>query len=295
MVRFYLCLTTSENDYQQEQAATAQKAAHKLGLDLQIADAGGDPIKQSTMLMEAVTSGRFQGVLFEPVGLPMTQAAQKAVEAGLGWVVLNRVPDYLAPLRKAAKAPTFAVSTDHLEVGCIQGRQAAALLPQGGSILVIQGKIGSDAARERTEGFQKTRPAAATVRVLHGAWTEGSGYDAIRSWGRLSHAAVDLVVAQNDVMAVGARKALVELAETAPARARLTRLPVIGADGLPDGGQRWLREGTITATTHIPANAGPAVELLASALHGDASAATVNKTTPHSLPPLDSLRPVRPD
>ena len=55
-LRFIVSLISTENDYQVEQAAAAQAAAHKLGVDLQILYADNDAITQSTQLLKAIQS-----------------------------------------------------------------------------------------------------------------------------------------------------------------------------------------------------------------------------------------------
>ena len=142
-------LTTNDNDYQLEQAASAEEAAKRSGLEIQIIYAENDAINQSQQLLKAIQSPagtRPDAVVFEPVGTGLPQVAKAAVAAGIGWIILNREVDYLNELRRTAKAPVFGLTTDHTEVGRIQGRQIGALLPQGGSVLYIQGPSGSDAA-----------------------------------------------------------------------------------------------------------------------------------------------------
>ena len=68
-------------------------------------------------------------------GPALPQVARAAVAAGIGWVVLNREIGYVKQLRQAFKVPVFTVASDNLEIGRIQGRQLAALLPNGGSVL----------------------------------------------------------------------------------------------------------------------------------------------------------------
>jgi hypothetical protein len=53
-LRFIVSLITKENDYQVEQAASAQAAAQKLGVDVQILYADNDAITQSTQLLKAI-------------------------------------------------------------------------------------------------------------------------------------------------------------------------------------------------------------------------------------------------
>src|SRR5215471_1976053 len=132
--RILLSLMTEENDFQLEQAASARRAAEGLHLDLQILFAGNDTITQSTQILRAVQGDaalRPDAVIFEPVGgTALPQVARTACSAGIGWCVLINIPAYLPELRGSAKVPVFAVGTDQEEIGRIQARQLAALLPR---------------------------------------------------------------------------------------------------------------------------------------------------------------------
>src|SRR5262249_7643692 len=157
--------------------------------------------------------------------------------------VLNREATYLPELRKSSPAPLFLLTSDHVEIGRIQGRQIAALLPSGGAILYIQGPAENSAAKDRTAGMQEAKPANIHTTVLRGQWTEESAQKAVRSWLKLTtsrKAAVDLVAAQDDSMAIGARKAFEELTDETE-KERWLRLPFLGCDGLPKTGQAWVR------------------------------------------------------
>src|SRR5208282_4765491 len=146
-LRFLVSLHSRENDFQVAQAQTAEDTAHKLGIDAEIVFADDDAVNQSTQLLKAIQSpveSRPDAIVVEPVGgTALPQVARAACRAGIGWAVLNRRPDYLPELRRSATTPVFAVSSDHAEIGRIQGRQFAALLPAGGSVLYIEGPSGS--------------------------------------------------------------------------------------------------------------------------------------------------------
>src|SRR5216684_3560502 len=156
---FLVSLTTNDNDYQIEQARSAELAARKVGAEIQIVYADNDAITQSTQILKAIQADENQrpdAVVFEPVGgTALPQVARAAASAGIGWAVLNRDANYIVELRKSSSAPFFGVSSDHLEIGRIQGRQFAALLPQGGSILYVQGPAENSAAKERAMGMQE--------------------------------------------------------------------------------------------------------------------------------------------
>jgi ribose transport system substrate-binding protein len=295
-LRFFVSLTTDENDYQTEQAESAESAAHKLNVDLQIFYAANDAINQSTQILKAIQSAvdlRPHAVIFEPVGgTALPQVARAAASAGVGWAILNREAAYLAELRKTASAPLFSLSSDHVEIGRIQGRQIAALLPQGGSILYIQGPTENSAAKERTAGMQQTKPANIQATVVKGQWTEESAQKSVRSWLKLStsrRSAIDLIAAQDDSMAIGARKAFEELPADAE-RERWLTLPYLGCDGLPKTGQAWVKSGLLAATVFVPPNAGQAIAMLVDALQNNKKLPESALTVARSIPDLMDLQ-----
>lgn len=51
---FLVSLTNDDNDYQQEQAAAADKAARRLGVDLKIIHASNDAVTQSQQLLHYI-------------------------------------------------------------------------------------------------------------------------------------------------------------------------------------------------------------------------------------------------
>ncbi len=295
-LRILVSLTTNDNDYQIEQAQSAEQMARKLGAEIQIVYADNDAITQSTQILKAIQADENQrpdAVVFEPVGgTALPQVARAAASAGIGWAVLNRDANYIPELRKSSPAPIFGVSSDHLEIGRIQGRQFAALLPQGGSIHYIQGPAENSAAKERTVGMQETKPSNIHCTLLRAQWTEESAQRAVRSWLKLStsqKAAIDLIGAQDDAMALGARKAFEELPNESE-RERWLKLPFTGCDGLPKTGESWVRSGLLAATVFVPPNAGQAIEMLFQAIQNGKPAPERALTVPVSIPALDQLK-----
>lgn len=295
-LRFLVSLTTNDNDYQIEQAQSAEEAARKFGVELQVIYADNDAITQSTQLLKAIQaeeSHRPDAIIFEPVGgTALPQVARAAASAGIGWAVLNREANYIPELRKTSSAPVFVVTSDHLEIGRIQGRQIAALLPHGGTILCIQGPAENSAAKERSAGVQERKPANVHTTLLRGQWTEESSQKAVRSWLKLttSHkATIDLIAAQDDSMAMGARKAFEELADEAE-KERWLRLPFLGCDGLPKTGQAWVKSGLLTATIFIPPNTGQAIEMFVDGMQRGKQLQERAITVAASVPPLDQLK-----
>lgn len=271
-LRFLISLCTDDNDYQCEQAIDAEQAARQLGVDIEVLYAQNDSLCQSQQLLQAIqssSSARPDAIVLEPVGgtaLPVV--ARAAAAAGIGWVILNREADYIGEIRQARNLPVFSVTSNHEEVGRIQGQQFAALLPNGGSVLYIQGPTASAAAEMRTKGMNQTKPANIRVRMLRGHWTLESAQQAVRSWLQLStsrESSIDLVGCQDDSMALGARGAFQEL--TSPQeRERWLSLPYTGCDGLRTTGQKLVDEGLLAATVVIPPNTSLAMHMLVQAI-----------------------------
>jgi ribose transport system substrate-binding protein len=298
--RYLVSLITNDNDYQREQAASSKAAAQEFGVDVEIVYAGNDAITQSTQLLKAIQANaplRPHAVIVEPLGAtPFPKVASTAAAAGIGWAVVNREAEYTAQLRQAYSSPVFSVSVDQLEVGRIQGKQINAFLPRGGSVLFIQGPSVSSVSRQRLEGLQEMIPPTVQLVNLKGKWTEESAHQSTSSWVKLMRAQkarIDLICAQNDVMAIGAKKAMKELAADMD-QEQMSKIPVIGCDGVPRTGQSWVRSGSLSATVIIPPSCGKAIALMTRALQTKVQPAEHTYTQPEAFPPVDMLKPVAP-
>jgi ribose transport system substrate-binding protein len=294
--RVVISLMTRENDYQLEQAASAQESATSLGIDAQIIFADNDAITQGTQILKIIqadAAARPDAILCEPVGGPcLPQVARAAVQAGIPWVLLNREADYVADLRRATpRLAIFSIGSDQKEVGRIQGQQLGALVRNGGGVLQIQGPSENSTAKDRTLGMQAALPRHIPVTTLRGQWTEESAQRSIESWLRLNTSqkiSISAIAGQNDAMAMGARKAFSALDNNTD-RDRWLRLPYVGCDGVTKTGQSWVRTGLLTATVIIPATAGRALSILHQALLTDVRPPERTFTTPESFPPVTQL------
>jgi ribose transport system substrate-binding protein len=287
-------LITQDNDYQVEQARAAEEMARRIGVDVQVVFADNDSIQQSQQLLKLIQSNTAvpDGIVLESVsGTALPQVARAAAAAGIGWVVLNRLAEYIHDLRRNYKVPVFAVSADNEEIGRIQGRQLDKCLPQGGSVLYIQGPSDSLVGKARTDGLMKTKPPGVQLKMIRGQWTEASAYKAVTAWLRLTtsqQSHIDAIAAQNDAMAIGARKAFQEVSDI-EARQRWVNLPYLGCDGVPSTGQAWVGNGMLAATVVVPPLAGHAVDMLAASIRTGAMPPEMTLMTPNSFPALDTV------
>jgi ABC-type sugar transport system substrate-binding protein len=141
--------------------------------------------------------------------------------------------------------------------------------------------------------MQMTVPPSVQIVSLRGRWTEDSAQRAVESWLRLNtlnKTQMDVVGAQNDLMAVGARKAFEGTANVAE-REKWMRVPFTGVDGLAKTGAAWVRGGVLAATIVVPTNAGQAVSMLAEALQTGRDVPERSFTVPESFPGIEKLTP----
>ena len=252
-LRFVVSLP-NDNSYQREQAASAKETALRLGAEVQILQSGNDAVTQSQQVLETIqadSASRPDAILLEPLTMTgLGRAAEAAVAAGIGWVVLNSDVDYLDRLRSGFNVPIFGVTRDHPEIGRIQGRQFGALLPGGGTVLYVQGPANNSAALQRTAGMESAKPANIQIKALRSNWEEVSAQQAVSAWLRLSTnraISIGVVGCQYDGIARGARRAFEEL-PAGPERERWLRLPFTGVDGLLAEGKAWVDQGILAAT-----------------------------------------------
>lgn len=286
-----VALTTRENDYQAEQASAVTEMATRLGIKMQLIYADNDAVNQTQQLIKIIQdpSQRPTAILVEPVGTGMPQVAKAAVAAGIGWGIINSDPDYINELRRGGAVPVFSVSTDQSEVGRIQGKQMGVLVPAG-NVLYVEGPFNSMATQLRTKGMLSTKPAAVELKVLKGDWTERSAHTAAKSWlslGSSRELKIRGVICQNDSMAMGARKAFVDLTEKD--REQWLSIPFTGCDGVTKTGQDWVRRGLLKATIITAPAAGTALEILAKAVNSGSMPLDRTLIPPRSFPAIEDL------
>ena len=292
--RLLLCVTNDSNDFQIEQVKGARQAAARLGVELDIVYAQDDGIIQSQQLLNRIQNPaetRPTVIIFEPAGsTTLPQVARAAAAKGIGWVVLSRDAEYIVELRSSFHIPAFVVAPDHGEIGRIQGRQLAALLPRGGIVLAIQGPSQSRAASLRHTGLLTTKPENIQLRAVKAHWTEASAQKAVRSWLALSTSrGTDIVAvcAQDDSMAMGARLAFEQSHHEL--RASWLQIPFLGCDGMPSTGQEWVRRGLLTGTVFSPPTAPVAIDLIGRFLQQGTMPPPRTLTETRSIPDLETL------
>src|SRR5262245_9190938 len=113
MPRVVASLLTQDNAFQVYQAEDARQEAARQGLDLEVLYADGNAVLQIQQLFRRIhvpEELRPAALLVQPVSdQGMERVARNAVEAGIGWLVLNRRSAYLPDL--AARSPDVPVAS----------------------------------------------------------------------------------------------------------------------------------------------------------------------------------------
>ena len=158
--------------------------------------------------------------------------------------------------RTGSRKYTAYIGADNRDLGNVLARYIVEEIREGGSVLEITGLSESSPAKERSDGFagvMSDRPDVKTIRV-HGDWKEESGYLAMQQ-ALKDGLRPDFVFAQNDRMALGARRAALEQG--------LDSLHYCGIDALPvpGGGMELVRDSVLEVSCIYPTHGDEVVGL----------------------------------
>ncbi|MGE5124901.1 MAG: substrate-binding domain-containing protein [Betaproteobacteria bacterium] len=286
-----VALLDERQEYHRMQAAEARAAAARAGLSLEVVFAESNAVLQIHQVFKHVHAAEGERplaiVVQSVTGEGLARVARNAVAAGVGWIILNRRVDYVSVLRgQRPDLPIGGVTPDQEEIGRIHARQVRTLGPKQGLLLYVQGPPDTSAAQDRLRATREGLAGAPfRFKVVNGDWSEASGESAVAGWLRLTTSERPaLLVAQNDAMATGARRAVLAHDRS------WAGIPFLGCDGLPQGGQRLVDSGELAATVVMPATAGTAVELIARWQRDRQPPPEEVVLAPRSFPPEDRLR-----
>jgi ribose transport system substrate-binding protein len=266
----------NDGDYQELLWDDCLETARRYDLPVRAFWAENDSQKQIKQIQACLSEPEDQRptvVMVSPVReIALISTAHAATSLGIGWVVLLRWSDYLTDMRQEFPTlPIFSVMTDQHDIGRIQGRQVKALLPQGGTLVYIRGPLGTSSAMRRFVGLQEIlQGSPIELFPVNGDWTMASGTRAMKNWLRTFQGRElpkFMVAAQNDAMAMGAKKALEEFTRAQPSFSA-DAIRVCGCDGTPGYGRRLVTEGKLTSTVIMPPCSGRAVSEIAAILGG---------------------------
>ena len=273
----------------QEESAIAE--ARKAAVNAEIVFAPGfDHLRVIRKRLGDTGAPPIDAVVVEPGSVAATGLILKELKGKTGLVLLNA---WSAEVEQYAngwsdKLPFGTVSVDHTRLGQIQGKQISSLLPQGGQVLCVTGPQRSSAAAERLAGLKSAVRKDVTIyETGAGGWTESDGAAAFDSWYGLfktRNFTVDVIAAQSDELAIGARNACESVTNPAH-RALLLKARFLGVDACPAFGRRLVDEGKLTASVTMPANTAEAIRALRRFWESGQALPLKAYTEPQAYPP----------
>lgn len=249
-----ICLLSSgiNRAYTQGQVTLLQQlAAQNPAWEVQVLNAAGDASLQEEQLAKTMANPPY-ALLIDPVD-GRSQTLKQAVQEAAGKGVLT----FGLGLKAEPLAAGTLLTVDHRKLGQLAGELSLKALRAKAAeksqpevrarIVEIRGEDYQAEGDLRHEGFAtaiKAEPGLIIVHDAPGNWTQDGGRDRLADALRLQHS-FDLVYAHDDVMALGAARALKE---------QRSEVMVIGTDGFRGslGGLTLVGEGEIDATIYQP-------------------------------------------
>ena len=257
----------SEDIWREKQNAELRMGAYLHGdVELRFAAAYDSDERQVQQIDSLVQTGIDLLIVAPNQVQTISPAIDRAYDSGIPVIVFER--------KTNSKKFTAFISADNYEMGRVMGDYVASQLQGRGRVMEVMGLRGSSPAIERHKGFADALsryPDIHLVATLQGDWTEESAYEATKQWidslqpSAANQQPIDFVFAQNDRMAMGARKAA--------ANSKLYTLNstlYCGIDGLPGegGGIQLVRDSLLDATYIYPTHGDQLLDLAIGILEG---------------------------
>ena len=226
-------LSTQANSFMVKMREGAQKKADELGLTINFQDASDDSATQANQLANAAATGAGAVIVNPTDSDAMAPAVKQLTDAKIPVVAVDRAVNN-------AEVSSYIASDN---VG--GGKQAAKALSEAihgeGEILVLQGKTGSSAFRERGQCFDEGLKDSPNIKVVAKQTAEFERVKGLDVTTNLlqAHPNVKAIFAENDEMALGAIEALGDKAGK--------DVIVVGFDGVEDA-LKAIKEGTMYAS-----------------------------------------------
>lgn len=212
-------------------------AATMPNVKLIVVDGQTDPNKQVSQI-ENFIAQKVNGIILNPISFdgcaPAVVAAQKA---GIPIVTL------IVRVNNQDKATSF-VGSDHKDSGIMEAELMVEDIKGKGNIVVIEGEMGIDAQIQRMLGYEevlKNHPDITIVAKQAAYWDRDKALKLTENWLQ-SGKQFDVVLSQNDNMAMGALKAIEDAGLSG-------KVLVYGIDGDTDALEA-VRDGRLKATVY---------------------------------------------
>lgn len=234
------------------------KASEYPELTLQIKDAGEDNDTQIKQIREFIKQRVDLVIISANESEPVTTAAVEAFRAGIPTIIIDR--------KIYSEEYTTFIGADNYEIGRAAGLFINSLLKKRKTTIVeVWGREGSSSARDRHNGFSDAliHNDNVILKTVYGRWHAKETKENIATLGLFDD--IDIVYAHNDVMALAAREAIMEIDSLA-----VKRIKFIGIDALPGKGKgiEAVSNGHLTASFVYPTGGTTAIKVAWQILNG---------------------------
>ena len=234
------------------------KASEYPGLTLQIKDAGEDNDTQIKQIREFIKQRVDLVIISANESEPVTTAAVEAFRAGIPTIIIDR--------KIYSEEYTTFIGADNYEIGRAAGLFINSLLKKRKTTIVeVWGREGSSSARDRHNGFSDAliHNDNVILKTVYGRWHAKETKENIATLGLFDD--IDIVYAHNDVMALAAREAIMEIDSLA-----VKKIKFIGIDALPGKGKgiEAVSNGYLTASFVYPTGGTTAIKVAWQILNG---------------------------
>ncbi|MFR2618622.1 substrate-binding domain-containing protein [Parabacteroides goldsteinii] len=234
------------------------KASEYPGLTLQIKDAGEDNDTQIKQIREFIKQRVDLVIISANESEPVTTAAVEAFRAGIPTIIIDR--------KIYSEEYTTFIGADNYEIGRAAGLFVNSLLKKKKTTIVeVWGREGSSSARDRHNGFSDAliHNDNVILKTVYGRWHAKETKENIATLGLFDD--IDIVYAHNDVMALAAREAIMEIDSLA-----VKKIKFIGIDALPGKGKgiEAVSNGHLTASFVYPTGGTTAIKVAWQILNG---------------------------
>lgn len=232
-----LAVANLQADFFNQIRQSVEAAAEEEGIEITVADAGGDADRQVSQIQDMITQ-QVDAIIYIPAGATAaTVPVRTASAAGIPVVTVDRNPE-------GAPGDTF-IATDSVAAAQALGEWVVEETGGTGQLGVIQGQIGTTPELARDEGFQagiEGSDIEEVARQASDAWAQDEGFQIAQDMLQ-ANPDINIFFGRADALALGAAQA----ARTA-GREDMT---IVGFDG-DVAGLEAVRDGVLAATVTQP-------------------------------------------
>lgn len=232
--KFALCMSHQTNEFTTLVGEGAKAKGEELGVQVDVFDGKQDSATQISQVESAIQNG-YDGIIIEPISVDgIVPAVKQANEANIPVITV---------VQAMKNQDTMAVAYcggNEIQASETQMTEALKLIGNKGNIAIIYGPMGSDAQLTRLEGYNNILANNPDVKIVFDEtanWVTEEALTLVENW-LSTGTEIDLIVSQNDSMAMGALKAVEDAGKD---------IPVVGLDAVSDAIQA-VADGRLAGT-----------------------------------------------